>query len=503
MRNANNIKSKTYTKTILRSGILTFLGLVLGALIGYAARVVLSRLLSIDDFGLFYAIQTVVMFLSLISGVGIISSIVKYISEFNITKKYDKVKSVIAHSFAIQFVTGVVFALAFFILAGPIAEHYFKNPEIATLLRLSSVLFLVYFLDNALKYVFVGFHKSEYLSYIELARQLFFLILLIVFSTYELSIGKAIAAFIIASPITFALFLPFFLRTFSFFKYKSKASWRMTKKLIRFGIPSLFNHVGDKLLGYVDILVLTYFATLTDVGIYNAVLPTGMLLIFLGRPIALIIFPITSELKAIGDKKKLRQGLERVQRYTFALACPVAAFIAFFSALLLSVIFGDVFASGATALRIICIGILFFTIARINNTVLQGLGKPQSALVVLASAAIINIVLDIILVQYLGIIGVAIGTAIASLSAFIISNHLLKRLTGFKVPIFSMLKIIVASILFVLSVYAVMSLIQINTLIALISGCIIGAIVYAGLILAFRIIDINEIKNMIKAAYKG
>ena len=54
--------------------------------------------------------------------------------------------------------------------------------------------------------------------------------------------------------------------------------------------------------------MLTYFRSLEEVGIYNVVLPTVMILAFFSHAIYHVFFPMVSELWSKNLKDRLRQG---------------------------------------------------------------------------------------------------------------------------------------------------------------------------------------------------
>ena len=69
------------------------------------------------------------------------------------------------------------------------------------------------------------------------------------------------------------------------------------------GLPFFVTAIGDKVIVYIDTLMLTYFSTLTEVGIYNVVLPSAIIFLDIGGAIATVVFPMSSELWAKGDTK--------------------------------------------------------------------------------------------------------------------------------------------------------------------------------------------------------
>ena len=95
--------------------------------------------------------------------------------------------------------------------------------------------------------------------------------------------------------------------------------WAVLKKMILFGIPSFATAFAGTIIGYIDTLMLTYFSPLSEVGIYNVVLPSALIILFVGRALASTAFPITAELWVKKDYKRLSTGINLLHKYSMLL----------------------------------------------------------------------------------------------------------------------------------------------------------------------------------------
>jgi len=68
-----------------------------------------------------------------------------------------------------------------------------------------------------------------------------------------------------------------------------------------------------------------------------------------------------------------------------------------------------------------------------NYFVLAGMGKIKERVKILAIATIINVILDVVLIKYIGIYGALISLIIARLTLFILSYHLISKIYKIKV----------------------------------------------------------------------
>lgn len=105
---------------------------VVAQLVMWASTFIVIRILDPHDYGLFAMTQVVLVFLSLMNGYGFANALVR--SE-SITREQ------IAQAFGMLILMNMGLALAQIALA-PLAAAYFRQPEVATLLRVQSLLYL-------------------------------------------------------------------------------------------------------------------------------------------------------------------------------------------------------------------------------------------------------------------------------------------------------------------------------------------------------------------------
>src|SRR3989344_5224899 len=118
-----------YAERIAKGSITIFLMSILGAVIGYAIRLFFARNLSMNDFGLFYAIFSFIGLFSLFRELGFSSSLTKFISEFYYKNKTREIKSSIIIVISIQFFIALLIFIPLFAFSEYISIFYFKTPD--------------------------------------------------------------------------------------------------------------------------------------------------------------------------------------------------------------------------------------------------------------------------------------------------------------------------------------------------------------------------------------
>jgi len=447
----------TYTHKALRGATNVLFFSVLASIIAYLTRIVLARNLSTEEFGLFYSVFTVIIFFLFFRDLGFGEALVKYIAEFRAQNQPEKIKTAITSVFTFQLIGSILIAIIFLIFSDYLAVHYFKNPRAALILRVLVLYTIFSVLFTTIKAVFQGFQQMFLYSTIEFAKNLIILVLILLFFYFNLGIFSPVLAFVMVSPILFLIYFPFLLKRCLFFQHKLTHFKEVSKKLIFFSIPVFATSVGGMIIGYVDTLVLTYYGTLTQVGIYNAVLPSALIFIFFGKALCSVIYPLSSELWAKGDKKRLSQGISLLHRYVFVLIIPIMIPIIVYSKFFLTTFFGVDYGAGALAFQILLVGVSFY-------------------------------------IPKYGINGAAFATAFCYFFSLVASTLRIRKHIGLKVPLKQWLLLVFPTLSIYLITLFMKQNLTYNIWINLFLSVFVATIIYLILILIFGLVNLKELK---------
>ena len=354
------------------------------------------------------------------------------------------------------------------------------------------VFFSIFFI--VLKGIFCGFQKMFLFSSVEFLKNLFILLLVLLFFSLGYGLLAPVIAYVIISPLLFLLYSPFALRLSRFFKHQITDFKPMTKKIVLFGIPLFAASFAGRIIGYIDTLILTYFRPLSEVGIYNVILPSALILLYFGRAVTSVAFPMSSELWMKKDKGRLSEGIRLIYKYSFVLIIPVIFVLFAFSRSFISLFFGSEYQSGAVAFQILLIGMMLFIVAMISNNIISAIGHPKTVAKITIISALVNVILNIILIPLFGINGAAISTTISYTLVLILSTLKIKYYVGVSPPVISWVKQTIAAMIFVLVVFSAKSFFNISPWWELIIVAIVSCFVYLITIYILKIVDIKEIK---------
>jgi len=492
-----------YARKVARGTGVIFSFSIIALFFGYLLRLLLARNLAIEEYGLFYAVFALFTFLVVFRDLGLTRSLIKFIPEFKVKRRYDLIKNSIVSIFSFQFVVSSLVTLIIVVLSDFLAINYFHNPNASLVIKLLAISFWLKPFILICGGIFQGFQKMGHYASIDLARSI--LVFVISFIGFKISKGVVIPsiAYLLTSVLLLLIFVPILSKIA--FVWLPKGKFAIDKELIKrlfsFGIFSMAGDINWSIIGYIDIFILTYFSGLEQVGLYNASLPTAALLSYFGLALATVILPITSELWAKKGKKQLIYGVNKLYKYSFALIIPFALIMFCFPELILGLLFGKSYTLASNSLKILSLAFIMITISRINFNVLLGIGRPKTNLKIAAITAFSNISLNILLIAVfgLGIIGASISAFLTAFIMFSLSLINLREFVSIKIPLRDWFKIACNGGIFVSAILLLKELLILNPYIEAILVIGIAGLVYCGLLFVFRIVSIGEIKNLLKS----
>ena len=320
------------------------------------------------------------------------------------------------------------------------------------------------------------------LALILMSENLFFLVMLIMFIYLGFTKNHLLPsfAFLFGWAVTLILFTPLLFKYKKYFiknQLKQAEKKVLSKQLSFFAFASFFISLGNLVIGYIDTMILTYFRPLSEVGIYNVVLPTVIIIGFFSRSISQVFFPMVSELWAKNLKVKIVEGVNLLHKYTLITVIPISMVLFLYPGLILNLLFGVEYIPGAFAMRILSVGIIFFTVGMIDQSVISGIGTPKVVTNILLVAAAFNIITNFIFIPKWGINGAAITTTLSYILIALLTSIYLRKFIKARSHIAIWLESLFVALVFVISVYVLKYLLNLNPYIEAIICLSIGGII--------------------------
>lgn len=198
------------------------------------------------------------------------------------------------------------------------------------------------------------------------------------------------------------------------------------KTWLTISAPLLVINACELLLQYTDVLIISHYLTPEDVGIYFAAAKTMSLIMFVHYAVGSAVANRFSAMNARGDSEGLRAFVSDAVNWTFwpSLAAAIAL-LALGKPLL--ALFGEAFVTdGYPVMFILVVGFLVRSAMGPSDFLLNMLGEQRLCAIVLVATAILNVVLNLVMIPLYGTPGAAIATA-SSLSVAALSHWLAVR----------------------------------------------------------------------------
>jgi len=398
--------------TILEGAKIDLAGRIFNAAIRYFYVFLLARFLGAELMGIFFLGIIIVEISGVFSRLGLETGVIKYVSIFLSQSDDQRTKGIIKSALLLSVMTSIIIAIVLFSCAEFIANDIFKKPGLNLILKILSVSLpfssAMFILLSATQ----GFHTLKYKVYVEfLTNPALNIFLLILIFAIGFSLEGAALTFVFA--FFFCSFLSFYFLKVLFpgiTSSKLKTIFE-TKKLIKFSSPLILINLLSLLMMWTDILMLGYFKSGADVGIYNTVVKTAFFINFIIMSFTSIFAPRISELYFNKQKKELEALFKTVTRWIFGMSIPLFIIIVIFAKNILS-LFGEQFISGSTSLVILAVAHLANASVGAVRYVLMMSENEKIVMYNTVIFSILNILLNMILIPKYGINGAALATAI-------------------------------------------------------------------------------------------
>lgn len=424
------------TTRILRGSTVVMLFTLATAPMGYILRMMLSRTLSIEMYGLYFAMVSFFSFFATYNDLGFGYSLSYFFPKYFRKKDYRACWNLFAYNQLISLGISLVLSLVLFLAAPWITSNYFKVPEAAYLIRV----FCLYLLSNsivtAINRLYNGMQKELYYASMEFVRFLF--LIGITFILYvQNSQDVSLYAWGLTSSYIFIAFLYSGLLRGNFDALvRQPIAWNRTlfHRMAAYALPTALTTSVYTFISFSDTFFLTLFRGVREVGFYNVMLPIVSIFAIVLSPINYFLFPFISH-HVDSNKDKIRVLFEHVLKIVPFICFYFAIFIILFPNPIISILFGSKWSNTyAAGLSILALGFTFTTIASFFTTFVIGLGKVRERLRVSLLIAVVNVIGGIVLIPRYGVIGVACSLVITSVLSLILLGNIVKRTFPFRYP---------------------------------------------------------------------
>lgn len=394
---------------------INFAGGFFRALLGFAFTLLISRALSLQQLGFYTLGSTIVLVLLYFCVLGMDTGLWRYVAVYNAKGDAAAVRGTIKGSLYIALPLSLAVATLLVILAGPIATHIFNDADFADPLRAFAVTVPLLVAARLFNSATQGLKHMKYAAIRDILEQVSRFLLTAVLFLVGLRLGGALlanaAAILLVAVLSF-----FFLERVTPVVMKRAPAVMHLRELLAFSLPMGASLILGHLLLWNDTLLLGYFRTSDEVGLYSVAIRLITVAAIMLNSFNTMFAPVISDLHARGMNSELEDLFKRVTRWIVTLSLPIFLPLILFSPQVL-VIFGEQFTVVSLSLAILTVGQL----VNVGTGPVGGMicmrGRPRLETINSVFAWALSIGLCILLIPRYGILGAAIANSAANILA--------------------------------------------------------------------------------------
>lgn len=448
------------------------------------------------DYGLWEMLGAVIGYMGLLD-LGIKPAISRYAAKHQAENDREALQSVYASTFVFMGAVGVLL-LAFFScwalwFPGSLAPEGESYQRYTLLLLIIGMQLLISFPGYVAESYLEGFQRYYLKNNIVLINTLIGTLVIYIYITPENALILLAAANAIGVVIKYVIYMAVLARpSYGAIRFQLRAfSGSRLKEIVVFGFKSFIQGVATRIENATDALVIGIMLGPAVVPIYS--IPANLVnyIRTIAATLTHAFMPLFSSLSAVNEHERIRRIYLMSSKYVVGLLVPMSAGVVMIGEPFLKLWIGPDFFKDADL--IILLLVIFSVVPFLNpfaSRYLTAIGEHGIYARLTPISAIINIVLTVILVHYMGVVGAALASVVPVFIFFpvflrFVCKHL--EITPYRYIRESILPSLLPSLLMVAGLWMFRSEVGIDSYAELLLAIGLGAAIYGVLFLGLAL----------------
>ncbi|WP_254522230.1 oligosaccharide flippase family protein [Natrinema caseinilyticum] len=397
-------------ETVASGGMLVVGSKVVALGFGFLTQLVMARLLLPEAYGSVALALAVISVATMIAMLGLDEGVTRKVPEYE--DDHSRTRGVVRAGLRLGAVSSLAVAAAIVLSAPTIGARIFGDPSLTVLLRIGALSIPFMVVGQIALKVTRGFRSARPYAYVyQVLRPAARLVFIGLFVGAGFGAVGAVAGQMAALVVMGIVGLAY--------TYRLLPSWRdvspagMDRTVLAFSLPLMVTVGMDYLIAYTDTFVIGYLLTADDVGIYNISFQLRGGIVTAVVASGFLLPPVLTRLQVNEQMRELRVVYRVITKWVVFLTLPVFLAVFVFPQGILVTLFGGGYAEGGPALQVLGLGAIASAAMGSTSQSLIGLGKNRTVLYTTGLSAIVNVVLNVVLIPLLGILGAAIASTTA------------------------------------------------------------------------------------------
>jgi len=274
--------------------------------------------------------------------------------------------------------------------------------------------------------VFTAFQKIKYITLASVLESALIMLsgLFVIYRHLGLIVLVACLVFIriLSTVLNLYMVNKYFVRLNFQFQLDRNFLGKLISSIAVFGVTG----VAFQIFMRADIIILSTLMSMADVGLYSSASKLWEICLMLPLTFYVLNLPVVAQ----GYQRSRGVVQQEVESYAKNLFVPVFllfGFVFFFAESVLRFIYGPSFTSSLWLLRIFMLAYLIQSADMILGMICQASGHHKAAMHIAVLRAGVNVVLNIVLIPFMGLLGAALATLFAISLSFIAFQIFVKR----------------------------------------------------------------------------
>lgn len=394
---------------LARNSVVAF-GIAVGNVIAVLImNILMARWMGVEQFGIYSYVMTIVVMLSVVCQMGFNNGVVRFVSGYFSTEKWDRMRGLIIRSSQIVLISSGIAAVI------GVGLTYLSSTALDP--QLTQCLYIGFLTTPFIVFLHLKEHVLRSIKKIAMSvfpSQIIIPVLFLIMITSlqyfgKLDVGRAMISNLTATAVALMVTSVYVTKSLPSAVLAVKPVFE-TRHWLTVSLPMLFASIMQIILNRTDILMLGALAGMPAVGLYKAAFQISQLNTFTLTAVNQAFAPMISGLWAKKEKKELQHILSLAIFITFMATLPLSLGIFFGSETILSV-YNKEFMTADWALKILTLGQLVNLSVGPVGFLLIMTGAQNIFLAIVGTGAIINIVLNYLMIPRYGIEGAAAVTS--------------------------------------------------------------------------------------------
>jgi len=482
------------------------LGLVVSTVIMAVGTIILARLLSPGEYGLYSIALIPSLMFCLFRDFGVDSAMTKYIAQFRASTKDENARDMIVAGLTFEIITGLTLSFVSLLMASFVASTVLRRPESTLLVSIVSISIFSGALLTVSQSIFTGAEKMGLRSFIMIFQSIAktAISILLVFLGYG-ALGAVIGYTFSALAAGIVGLVMLYLVVFRSLRTKTNRFGiiKSLKIMLRYGVPlSIYTIIANFLTQFYG-FIMAFFCSDLLIGNYYITVNFAVILTFFTTPVSTVLFPAFAKLNPQNEQQLLKTVFASSAKYSALILVPATMAMMVLSQPIINTLFGANWVYAPLFLTLYVVGNLFVVLGDISiRSLLTGLGETKMLMKLSVLKLILGIPVAFLLIPTFGILGVILGSLLAGIPGLFWALYWVWKHHKAKADFKSSARIFAASTIAAVITYFSLNFLAAAEWIRLMAGVMIFLIVYIFATPMMGAVNQKDINNL-RAMFSG